>query len=81
MKNFNPGLGLTTALESALLKVHNDIAFSVDTKCPVALVLLDLTAAFDTVDHTVLLSRLKHYVGIHGTARGLCHTYPIELSL
>ena len=54
--------------ESALLKVHNDIALSVDAKCPVALVLLDLTAAFDTVDHAVLLLRLSNYVGIHGTA-------------
>jgi len=31
-------------------------------------VLLDVTAAFDTVDHAVLLSHLEQYVGIHGTA-------------
>lgn len=54
--------------ESALLKVHNDIAMSVDAKCPVVLVLLDLTVAFDTVDQSVLLSRLKNFVGIYGTA-------------
>ena len=48
--------------------MHNDIALSVDAKCPVVLVMLDLTAAFDTVDHAVLLSRQKNYVGIHGTA-------------
>lgn len=46
---------------------HNDIVLSVDSKCPVALLLLDITAAFDTVDHTVLLSCLKYCVGIHGT--------------
>ncbi len=32
------------------------------------LVLLDLTADFDTIYHTVLLSWLEEYVGIQGKA-------------
>lgn len=48
--------------------MHNDIALSVDTGNPAVLVLLDLTAAFDTVDHSVLVSHLEHYVGIRRTA-------------
>lgn len=48
--------------------MHSDITPSLDAKYPVASVLLDLTAAFDMVDHTVLLSHLKHFVGIYGTA-------------
>lgn len=49
----------------ARVKVHNDIALSVDASWPVVLVLLDLTAAFDTVDHTVLLS-CQNYIGTRG---------------
>ena len=42
--------------ESALLRVQNDIISSIDQKKLVALVLLDLSAAFDTIDHSILLN-------------------------
>ncbi len=32
------------------------------------LVLLDLSAAFEPVDHDILLTHLEHWVGINGTA-------------
>ena len=44
--------------ETALLKVHNDICMSLDSGQCVLLVLLDLSAAFDTIDHDMLLTRL-----------------------
>lgn len=66
-EKFQSGFRSRHSTESALLKVHNDIVLSVDAKCPVVLVLLDLTATIDTVDHTVLLSHLNHYVGFRGT--------------
>ena len=45
--------------EIAVLAVHNDIARTIDSGKISALVLLDLSAAFDTVDHLVLLQVLQ----------------------
>ena len=53
--------------ETAFIKVQNDILQSLDqNKCTV-LVLLDLSAAFDTIDHKTLLNRLEHEFGIAGS--------------
>ena len=54
--------------ETALLRVHNDICMAMDNQQVTILVLLDLSAAFDTVDHAVLLKRLSERVGIRGMA-------------
>ena len=45
--------------ETALLRVENDILKSIDNKQCVVLLLLDLWAAFDTVNHKILLHRLR----------------------
>jgi len=52
--------------ETALVRVKNDIIMSIDQDKPVILVLLDLSAAFDTVDYNVLFSRLKDMFGLSG---------------
>ena len=54
--------------ESALLTVTNDILNSMGKGNVTALTLLDLSAAFDTIDHRLLLNRLKEWFGIDGIA-------------
>lgn len=50
--------------ETALVKVFNDIILDVDRNRTVILLLLDLSAAFDTVDHTILIERLANHFGL-----------------
>ena len=54
--------------ESALLRVHNDVLRAPDDGKCVMLVLLDLSAAFATVDYGILLSRLSQCIGVQGSA-------------
>ena len=54
--------------ETALLKVKTDIIKAMDNQEITCLILLDLLAAFDTVDHTILLDRLETTFGIKDTA-------------
>ena len=55
--------------ESALLKVNNDIIISMDKGEVTASTLLDLSAAFDTIDHATLTDRLSDWYGISGQAQ------------
>ena len=57
--------------EAALLHVQNDIFVSLDASRSTALLLLDLLAAFDTIDHSILINRLKNWFGVSSTAFNL----------
>ncbi|XP_061186395.1 uncharacterized protein LOC133194455 [Saccostrea echinata] len=46
--------------ETALLRVHHDIAAALDNNSCAVLVMLDLSAAFDVIDHGILYKRLAH---------------------
>jgi len=54
--------------ETAILRVLSDIILAVDRGDVAALVVLDLSAACDTVDHDILLQRLRVTFGIGDVA-------------
>ena len=54
--------------ETALVRVMNDILMKMNTQEVTLLVMLDLSAAFDTVNHNILLTRLNEELGISGLA-------------
>ena len=53
--------------ETALVRVCNDINMALDIYKEVILVLLDLSSAFDMIDHEILITRLADRFGIRGT--------------
>ncbi len=67
-EDFQSGFRPSHSTETALIRVTNDLLLSSDRGCISLLVLLDLNAAFDTIDHNVLLNRLENFVGISGSA-------------
>ena len=61
--------------DTALLRVKTDILKAMDNQEVACLVLIDLSAAFDTVDHKILLERLENYFGITRTALRWIRSY------
>ena len=61
--------------ETALIKVMNDILLKMNSQHVNLLILLDLSAAFDTVDYQLLLERLSDEVGIRETALNWLRSY------
>ena len=62
-------------LQTALLKVHNDVTLNMDTGKVTALTLLDLSVAFDTIGHNILITRLSMWYGISRTALSWFSSY------
>ena len=60
---------------TVLTRIHNDILRSLDDGESVILVLLDLSAASDTIDHDILITKLKNRFGITGKALGWIQAY------
>jgi hypothetical protein len=66
--------------ETALISVSDDILWAMEHKKVTALAAIDLSAAFDTVDHEILLNVLNVNFGICGVALDWISTYLIDRS-
>ena len=66
---------LSLSCETALLRVYNYIGITIGRGNGAMLVLLDISEAFDTIDHDNLFCILEKYVGICGNALKLIKSY------
>ncbi len=73
-EEFQSGFRPHHSTETALVRIINDLLLAADSGLLTILVLLDLTAAFDTVSHEILLDRLVS-IGITGTPLSWFRSY------
>ncbi len=62
-KDFQSVVRPSHSNETALIRVKN-LLLSSDRGCISLLVLLDLSAVFDTIDHNILLNRLENFLAL-----------------
>ncbi len=67
-EEFQSGFRPGHSTETALVKITNYLLLGSDQGCILLLVLLDRSAAFDTIDHDILIDQLQNYTGIQPQA-------------
>lgn len=63
------------SVETAILRIHNDITMALDRNEATLLILIDISAAFDTIDREVLLARMQSHLGVEGLALSWFRSY------
>ncbi len=77
---YQSGFRINHNTETAIVHVFNDLKISSDNHNVSVLILLDLSAAFDTVDHAILLKRLEYCLVFSGTVLNWLSFYFIARS-
>ena len=65
---YQSGYRKNHSTETAMLNITNDMLQMKDYNLSTAIVSIDLSAAFDLVDHDILVNRLENYFGFTETA-------------
>ena len=73
--NFQPAFKVAHSTESVLLKMQNNILWTVDYGGGMILILLDLSAKFNTIHNTIHLNRLHDQLGIGGETHALFESH------
>ena len=81
LSNLYPKFQQSHNTNTAPLQVHNDIFKSTENKSEVILVLLDLSAAFDNIDHGILVTLTTNSVWLYGQSSSVLRVvHPESLS-
>ena len=68
LPDFQSAYGANYSTETSLVKMTNNILWAMEEQHITMMVILDLSAAFDTVDHGILLKILENQFGVTDTA-------------
>ena len=75
MEKFQSAYKAHRSTETALLRVYNDVMFNIDGGNATLVVSLDLSAAFDAIDHRIIFHILEHSLCITDSALALMKSY------